>query len=85
LRDWARDVDEIWDDFEMEIARIVPAGENRAVTEFHITGTARASGAPLDTHTGQVWTWDDAGVIARNDSFTDPREAFALAGVPYRR
>lgn len=83
LREWARAVDETWDDFHVEILRTVPAGENRAVAEFRLTGTARASGAPLDGGASQLWTFDEEGVIVRNDAWTDPRKAFEVAGVPY--
>lgn len=84
LRAWARNVDETWTDFRLELLRIEPAAdEDRVVVEMRATGTARASGVPLDIHTGQVWHWDERGVFARNDSFSDPREAFEAAGVPY--
>ena len=83
MREWARAVDETWDDFRVDVVRIVPAGENQAVAEFRLTGTARASGAPLDGGASQLWTFDEAGVIVRNDAWTDPRAAFEAAGVDY--
>ena len=83
LRQWARDVDETWEDFRIEIVRVVPAGDCMNVTEFQNSGRARVSGVPLDALTAQVWHWNESGVILRNDSYTDVREAFAAAGVPY--
>lgn len=83
LREWARAVDDTWEDFHVEIVRTVPAGENRAVAEFRLTGTARGSGLPLDGGASQLWTFDEDGVIIRNDAWTDPRRAFEEAGVPY--
>ncbi len=83
LREWARNIDETWDGFHIELQRLEPAGERRVVVEYRATGTAKASGVPLDIHTGQVWTFDDDWVLIRNDSFSDPRDAFEAAGVPY--
>jgi ketosteroid isomerase-like protein len=83
LRKWARAADETWADYSVEILRIEPMGGNRAVAEFRNTGRARASGVPLDMRTGQIWTFTDEGLWTRNETFTDAREAFELAGVPY--
>jgi ketosteroid isomerase-like protein len=82
LRQWARNVDEIWDDFRVELVRAELAPDGRVAVELRATCTAKASGVPLDLRTGQVWTWED-GKFARNDSYSDPREAFEAAGVPY--
>jgi ketosteroid isomerase-like protein len=83
LRAWAMSVDEIWEDFRVEVAEVHDAGENRAVVIFNVTGTAKVSGVPLDTQTGQVWTWSDDGVVIRNDSFGHAHAAFEFAGLPY--
>jgi ketosteroid isomerase-like protein len=82
LRKWAANIDETWEDFRIELVRVVPCGEDRVVAELRNTGRARGSGAPLEMRTGQVWTWRD-GVWIGNDSFTDARAAFETAGVPY--
>jgi ketosteroid isomerase-like protein len=81
LHAWAAYVDEIWDDFALEVAEVHDAGPNRAVVVFRITGRAKVSGVPLDTETGQVWTWSDEGVVVRNDSFAHPAAAFEFAGL----
>ena len=83
MRAWARNVDETWDDFRIELLRIEPAGEGRVVVELRTTGVAKVSGIPLDMNTGQVWYWDERGIFARNDSYTHAQEAFEAAGVPY--
>jgi ketosteroid isomerase-like protein len=83
LRQWARNVDETWDDFHIEVLDVQPSGPNRAVAVFRVTARARASEVPLDIRVGQVWTWSDDGVWIANDSFTDPAEAFEAAGLPY--
>ena len=82
LRKWAANVDDTWEGFTIELLRVEAAGEDRFVAEMRTTGTARGSGAPLELHTGQIWTWRD-GMWIRNDSFTDARAAFEAAGVPY--
>ena len=82
LRKWAANIDETWEDFNVELIRVEPAGANRAVAEFVSTGRARGSGAQLEMRTGQVWTWSD-GVWIRNDSYGSAREAFEAAGLPY--
>lgn len=80
LRSWARNADATWSEFRIEIEEIHDVGDDRIVAVLHLTGLARASGIPLDMRIGQVWTWRD-GLVWRNASFTDPREAFRRAGL----
>ena len=82
LRRWAANVDDTWDDFRIELLEVHDAGPDRTLTLLRATGRAKVSGVPLDLRTAQIWTWKD-GVIVRNDSYTDPREAFEAAGLPY--
>jgi hypothetical protein len=84
LRRWARAIDEAWEGFHVHVVRIEPVDGLRAVAELRNTGTARASGIPLDMKTAQIWTFDEEdGTFLRNDSYTDPRQGFEAAGVPY--
>ena len=80
LRQWARDVDAVWEDFRIETLELVPAGDDCAVLVMHLTGTARASGVPLDSTIGQVWHWRE-GRLWLNEAYADPRDAFAAAGI----
>ena len=82
LREWAANVDATWDGFHIEIAEHHDLGPDRSLVVLNTTGRARGSGVPLDLQTAQIWAWRD-GVMVRNDSFTDVREAFAAAGLPY--
>ncbi len=82
LRDWAANVDATWDDFHIEIHEHHEIDADRSLTVFSVTGRARASGVPLHLRTAQIWTWED-GKMVRNESFTDPREAYEAAGLPY--
>ena len=83
LRDWARATDEVWEDFSIEQLRLEQADDRRWVVELRNRGRGRGSGIPIDLHTAQIWSFDANGVLVRNESFTDVREAFEAAGVPY--
>jgi ketosteroid isomerase-like protein len=80
LRQWAADVDAIWDDFHVVIEEVRMADEDTAVLCLHLTGRARASGVPLDQRTGQVWTRRD-GLLHRNVGYPTPREALEACGL----
>jgi len=81
LRDWANEVDAVWEDWHQEIVEFREVSRDQAVMILRATGRARASGVPLDTLSGNVLTWrNDKGweVVA----YTDPREAFEAVGLP---
>ena len=82
LRAWARAVDGTWEDFRIEMAGHHDVDADRSLAVFDVRGRAKMSGVPLVLQIAQVWTWRD-GVLVRNDSFTDVREAFEHAGLPY--
>lgn len=75
-------MDATWDDFHIEIVEHHEIDAHRSLTVFNVTGRAKASGVPLELRTAQIWSWE-GGKMVRNDSFTDPREAFEAAGLPY--
>ena len=83
LRAWARAVDDVWEGYRIHLVRIERADDLRAVAELRNTGTARGSGIPLNIYTAQIWHFDADGLFIRNNSYTDVREGFAAAGVPY--
>jgi ketosteroid isomerase-like protein len=76
LRRWVDDVDTIWDDFRVEVEEVRAAGDDRAAVALHVTGHAKASGVPLDQHTGQVWTMRD-GLLVRSVGYPSADKAFA--------
>lgn len=80
LHKWAREVDAIWDDMRTDLVEFHEVDEDRAVVVLRLTGTAKASGVPLDSRVGQVWSWRE-GMLWRNVVFTDPREAFDSVGL----
>ena len=80
LRRSAEQVDSIWKDWHQELVDFRQVDDARAVIVLRATGTAKASGVPLDTLTGNVLTWrDDEGweMVA----YADPRKAFAAVGM----
>ena len=79
LREWAADVDEVFEDFHAAVTE-VQAADDRAVVVFHVTGRARGSGVPLDVRLAQVWTWRE-GKLWRNVAYSDREEAMRAAGV----
>jgi ketosteroid isomerase-like protein len=80
LREWARDVDEVFDDFRVEVLEVHPAPEDRAVITIRVSGSSKASGAPFSERNAQVWTWRD-GQMWRNEAYSDPGEAKRAAGL----
>lgn len=80
LQRWVEDVNATWDDWDSEVVDFREAGDNRAVSVHHLTGSAKGSGVPLDTQIGLVLTWRD-GKAWRVVSYRDPREAFEAAGL----
>ena len=55
--------------------------DKRVVVVLRLVGKAKASGVPLDTRLGQVWTWRD-GKVWRIATYTDPRDAFEAVRLP---
>jgi ketosteroid isomerase-like protein len=69
-----------WDDFSIAVVEVHDVDDEHAVVVLRLVGTAKASGIPLDTLLGQVWTWRD-GKVWRIVTYTDPREALEAAGL----
>ena len=76
---WAN-VHATWNDFQITVAEIHNADNESVVVVLRLTGSAKVSGAPLDSFLGQVWTWRD-GKIWRIVSYTDPRDALEAVGL----
>ena len=80
LRDWAREVDEIWEGFDPVMAEFVPVDAQRAVIVFRVSGRARSSGVPLDSERAMVWTFRE-GRLCRSDAYPGRSEALAAVGL----
>jgi len=81
LRRWAEGVDDVWEAWKQEVVEFQEVGDDQAVVVTRATGTARASGVPLDSLTGNVLTWREGGGVVL-DAYSDPREAFEAVGLP---
>ena len=69
-----------WDDFSIAVAEVHEVDDEHAVVVLRLVGKAKASGIPLDTLLGQVWTWR-VGRVWRIVTYTEPREALRAAGL----
>jgi len=69
-----KNVTETWADFRIDLIRIREVDAARAVVVLRLTGTARASGLPLDTELAQLWTWRGERVL-RIVTFPDVDDA----------
>jgi ketosteroid isomerase-like protein len=74
LREYFAALDEAFDDVQIEVEGIEPAGGDRFVVTVIVTGRGSASGVPVEHHYGQVWTIV-AGTVTRIESYLDPADA----------
>lgn len=80
LRQWAQDVDSIFEGVNSELIDFREVDDERAIVITRVTGRARTSGVPVDQRRAQIVTWRN-GKMWRNEVFSDPREAFKAAGI----
>src|SRR2546426_8198948 len=57
LRQWAQDVDSIFERFHSELIDVREVDDDRAIVIARVTGRARTSGAPFDERRTGIWTW----------------------------
>ena len=69
-----------WDDFRIAVAEVHDVDDEHVVVVLRLTGKAKASGVPLDTLLGQLWTWREEKVW-RIVTHTDRREALEAVGL----
>jgi ketosteroid isomerase-like protein len=73
-------VRDTYEDFQLQIERMIDAGEKDVVVLAHYTGTGRGSGVPVAGEHGYVWTIRD-GLAVRFRWFQSHQEALEAAGV----
>ena len=73
MRTWTED----FEDWSVELERVVDAGHDRVV---HQRGIGKGSGASVELHQGMVWEFKDRRVI-RIRNFIEPNEALEAAGL----
>ena len=80
LREWGTAVDSTFDGFRSELLDLREVNDERALLVVRLTARAKASGVPIDTQVGQIWTWRN-GKMWRNQVFSHPQDAFKAAGL----
>jgi ketosteroid isomerase-like protein len=73
---WTED----FDDYSVELERLIDAGDDRVVGLFRQRGIGKGSGAPVEFHSGLVYELQD-GQVVRMRNYLDPKEALEAAGL----
>jgi hypothetical protein len=79
VREWAREIDETFDGFRVELIEFEEIDEDRVLLVLRNIGTARGSGAPLDAPSAAIWTWRGERMW-RNDVYSSRAEALQALG-----
>jgi ketosteroid isomerase-like protein len=79
VRDWLSDFGAAWDRYDMEVERLIDAGD-RVVSLVRIRAVGAGSGVAVERGDGMVWTFRN-GKLARLDYFNDQEEALRAAGL----
>jgi ketosteroid isomerase-like protein len=69
-----------WDQYVLEPAEIVDAGQDRVVVIHEERGSGRGSGAPFERRWAVIYTLRKAKIV-RIEQFIEPREALKAAGL----
>ena len=69
-----------WDEFDVEIERVIPAGRERVIVLARHSGRGKASGAEVELRNVNVYTGRDGKVI-RWEIFSSLDDAFAAIGL----
>jgi len=78
VEEWVRQVDELFDDFQIEIEETLEAGD-RVVVLVHEHARAKGSGLDVDMRIGHVWTLRDGRAVAMH-AYPTHAEARAAVG-----
>jgi ketosteroid isomerase-like protein len=76
---WLSDFAQSWDHYELEVERLVDAGD-RVLSLFRIRAVGAGSGVPVERGDAMVWAFR-AGKVVRLDYFNDQRQALEAAGL----
>ncbi|MGH2974305.1 MAG: nuclear transport factor 2 family protein [Solirubrobacterales bacterium] len=76
---WLADFAESWDSYELQLERIVDAGD-RVVSLFRVKAVGAGSGIPVERDDAIVWTFRDSRLV-RIDYFNDQGTALEAAGM----
>jgi ketosteroid isomerase-like protein len=79
VAEWLSDFAAAWDRYEMEVERLIDAGD-RVVSLFRIRAVGAGSGIPVERGDGMVWLFRD-GKLVRLDYFNDQGAALEAVGL----
>lgn len=79
FNEWLSDFGAAWDRFDMEIERLIDAGD-RVVSLFRLRAVGAGSRAVVERRDGIVWTFRDDKLF-RVDYFNDQGEALEAVGL----
>jgi ketosteroid isomerase-like protein len=74
------DVESAWEDWTVEVERIVEAEDGRVVIVMTMHARGRGSGVTLAAHTAHIWTLKD-GRLFRNQPYREPEQALRDVGL----
>ena len=80
MREYANDLEAVWENWHSRDDRFVDAGGDRVVWLYRIVGQGKGSGVPVDQPIGIVWTPRD-GAIWRGEVFLNQRQALEVVGL----
>ena len=80
LRAYVQDWLDMFDDFKMEPAELIDAGEDRVIAVTRISGRAKLSGVETDLTFAVVYTLRD-GKVARGREYWTKEQALEAAGI----
>jgi ketosteroid isomerase-like protein len=76
VRTWT----EQFEDWSIQVERVIDAGEDRVVVLTRQSGTGHASGVPVELNLGQVWELEEGRITRARNYFTHA-EALEAAGL----
>jgi ketosteroid isomerase-like protein len=80
LRAWLQDWIDTFDGFEMELLKLIDAGDGKVVALERFAGRAKRSGVQTDQTIGDVFTIRD-GMIAAGREYLSLDQALEAAGL----
>jgi ketosteroid isomerase-like protein len=80
MREYADELERVWDNWHSEEDRFIAGGSNRVLWLYRIVGRGKGSGVPVDQPIAIVWTLRD-GLAWRGQVFLDQRSALEAMGL----
>ena len=80
MREFAANLDAVWEGWHREDSRFLDAGGDRIVWLYRVVGQGKKSGVSVDQPIGIVWTLRDR-LIWRGQAYLDHAEALKAVGL----